>query len=255
MPLKRGQTKAFPSAKKHFKLASHWQNDFVVMQSKANDKLYPGKREFFDKPVSYATGQSANKATTLKPMEVYHKITPVRSIQQSINLIRALKTEQKEEISKARPKSVAYNVASFSDSYGFIPNLRESVERQDSFLPIKKQLRKFEGDGFLSSSSPNSKRGAATSSAYYQSNPIGDGQMQAVTQSQWASGAYEQNMSDVNVQNPVMAQTTGEFEVPTRKRRMKRRRGKGKRPQTGGENGVYSGVVNAEHVMQLNSQS
>jgi len=44
-------------------------------------------------------------------MEVYHKITPVRSIQQSINLIRALKNEQKEDIEKTRPKSVVSSVA------------------------------------------------------------------------------------------------------------------------------------------------
>lgn len=93
MPLKKGQSKAFPTAKKHFKMASGWQNDFNVMQSRANDGLYKGKKEFFDKPVMYHAGMNTNKTNTLKPMEVYHKITPVRSIQQSINLIRALKTE------------------------------------------------------------------------------------------------------------------------------------------------------------------
>ena len=36
MPYKKGQSKAFPSAKKHFKLAHGWQNDFMVMQSKTN---------------------------------------------------------------------------------------------------------------------------------------------------------------------------------------------------------------------------
>ena len=53
MPLRKGQSGAFPSAKKHYKLADGWQNDFTVMQSRANDNLYKGNREFFDKPVSY----------------------------------------------------------------------------------------------------------------------------------------------------------------------------------------------------------
>ena len=74
-------------------------------------------------------------------MEVYHKITPVRSIQQSINLIRALKNEQKDEVAKTRPKSVAQNVASFSDTYGQIPNLRGSCDKAGVFLPIKNQLK------------------------------------------------------------------------------------------------------------------
>ena len=107
MPYKKGQSSAFPSAKKHYKLASGWQSDFAVMQSRANNTIYKDKREFFDKPVSYWTGMNTNKTNTMKPMEVYHKITPVRSIQQSINLIRALKNEQKQEIEKVRPKSVA----------------------------------------------------------------------------------------------------------------------------------------------------
>ena len=93
MPIKKGQSKAYPSAKKHFRLANGWQSDFVVMSSQANGQVYKDKREFFDKPVNYQTGMGNVKNNTLKPMEVYHKITPVRSIQQSINLIRALKNE------------------------------------------------------------------------------------------------------------------------------------------------------------------
>jgi hypothetical protein len=53
MPLKKGQSGAFPTAKKHFEMASGWQTDFNVMQSRANGHVYPGKREFFDKPVHY----------------------------------------------------------------------------------------------------------------------------------------------------------------------------------------------------------
>ena len=81
MPIKKGQSAAFPSAKKHFKLAEKWKPEFVVMMSKANENLYPARREYFDKPVNYQTGMNPNKAISLKPMEVYHKITPVRSIQ------------------------------------------------------------------------------------------------------------------------------------------------------------------------------
>ena len=80
MPIKKGQSSAFPSAKRHFKLASGWQNDFTVMQSRANNTIYKDKREYFDKPVSYWTGMNTNKTSAMKPMEVYHKITPVRSI-------------------------------------------------------------------------------------------------------------------------------------------------------------------------------
>ena len=80
MPLKKGQSTAFPTAKKHFKLASGWQSDFVVLHSRANENVYKSKREFFDQPVSYQTGMNTNKTHALKPMEVYHKITPVRSI-------------------------------------------------------------------------------------------------------------------------------------------------------------------------------
>ena len=53
MPLKKGQSGAFPTAKKHFKMASKWTNDFGVMQSRANDRIFRDKREYFDKPVMY----------------------------------------------------------------------------------------------------------------------------------------------------------------------------------------------------------
>ena len=74
-------------------------------------------------------------------MEVYHKITPVRSIQQSINLIRALKNEQKDAIHQARPKSVNPGIS--SDNYGTIPNLRSSLDKM-TYLPIKEKLAKVE---------------------------------------------------------------------------------------------------------------
>ena len=155
-PLKKGQSTAFPSAKKHFKLANGWTNDFVVMASKTNERVYKDKREFFDKPVVYQTGVNSNKTGTLKPMEVYHKITPVRSIQQSINLIRSLKNEQKEDGEKTRPKSVAYTFGSYSDNYGQIPNLRESVGKETVFLPAKKHLRKIDNSS-RKGDSPRSK--------------------------------------------------------------------------------------------------
>ena len=71
-------------------------------------------------------------------MEVYHKITPVRSIQQSINLIRALKNEQKDVAFLARPKSV--NPGTSSDSYGTIPNLRSFGK--EVYLPVKEKLQR-----------------------------------------------------------------------------------------------------------------
>ena len=50
------------------------------------------------------------------------------------------KNEQKEEVSRQRPKSVIYNGATFSDSYGQIPNLRDSMEKDNAYFPIKNQL-------------------------------------------------------------------------------------------------------------------
>lgn len=69
-------------------------------------------------------------------MEVYHKITPVRSIQQSINLIRALKNEQKDVAYQSRPKSV--NPGASSDNYGSIPNLR--IGGKQAFMPVREKL-------------------------------------------------------------------------------------------------------------------
>lgn len=81
MPIKKGQTKAFPTAKEHFKLTSKWVNTFTVMESRANDTRFKTQREFFDRPVTRPlNSQKTNYPVPLKPMEVYHKITPVRSI-------------------------------------------------------------------------------------------------------------------------------------------------------------------------------
>lgn len=114
-------------------------------------------------------------------MEVYHKITPVRSIQQSINLIRSLKNEQKEDLDKTRPKSVVYTAQSFSDNYGQIPNLRDSVDKNGVFFPIRKQLKIIDRQN--KNSSPKSKSGASLSGAKYRtvskSNPHG------MTHSSW----------------------------------------------------------------------
>lgn len=109
------------------------------MQSSSNAKRYITQREFFDKPLRHVPGSVTGKVTAVKPMEVYHKMTPVRSIQQSINLIRALKTEQKEQVDKVRPKSVYGNAEIYSDSYGTIPNLRETSSSA-VYLPIKERL-------------------------------------------------------------------------------------------------------------------
>ena len=79
-PIRKGQTKAFPTAREHFSLANGWQPDFVVLHSRANEQVYKSKREFFDRPVQYQPGQNTCKTGPHRPMEVYHKITPVRSI-------------------------------------------------------------------------------------------------------------------------------------------------------------------------------
>ena len=81
MPLKKGQSNAFPSTKKHVELSKNWKPNFIVMSSKANESRYKSQREYFDRPLNYKSGVATVKASNLKPMEVYHKITPVRSIQ------------------------------------------------------------------------------------------------------------------------------------------------------------------------------
>ena len=53
MPIKKGQSGAFPSAKNHFRMTENWKPEFVVMHSRANEINYPAKREYFDKPVGY----------------------------------------------------------------------------------------------------------------------------------------------------------------------------------------------------------
>ena len=133
-----------PTAKKHFAMAQGWQTDFNVMQSKANDAVYRNQREFFDRPVNYVTGMNTNKTNQFKPMEDYNKNKHERTIQQSINLIRALKNEQKDQLSKTRPKSVVAGFVGPSDNYGQIPNLRESVGESAVFLPVKRELGKAE---------------------------------------------------------------------------------------------------------------
>ena len=167
MPLKKGQSRAYPTAKKHFQLVSGWQNDFINMRSHGNSQLHRDKREFFDKPIKYSPGMNTNKTVTLKPMEVYHQITPVRSIQQSIDLIRALKTEEKEEKEKRLPKDgVARSVSSITDNISQIPNLRSSapyISRKWSKKPLSKQISQFDSNkSLISGGSPsNLSRGAS----------------------------------------------------------------------------------------------
>lgn len=128
MPLAKGASKAFPSPKKHFKLASRWDEGFTVMESRGNEERTKSQREFFDRPLSKPAQVKSSKKISmpLKPMEIYHKITPVRSIQQSINLIKALRIEEEEERVKTLPKPSSVFSATLSDSYGAIPNLRTS---------------------------------------------------------------------------------------------------------------------------------
>ena len=248
MPLKKGQTKAFPTAKKHFKLANGWQSDFNVMQSRANDGLYSGKKEFFDKPVEYHTGMNTNKTNTSKAMEVYHKITPVRSIQQSINLIRALKTEQKEEISKQRPKSVAYDVANFTESYGIIPNLRDSVDRQ-FFLPAKKHLKNFDNE-YVQHTSPgrSPKRSAKKLMNNYMSlQNAGQimNQNKAATATNWIPSQEQMGLTD-----GFAGTESGGLVVKSSKRRRRRRKFKSNAHAT-----APGGQIAMQDVQNLNAQS
>jgi len=142
-PSRKGEPRAFPSAKKHLKLVEGWSNDFTVMESRANEQRHRAQKEFFDKPIIVNHSRVAGMTQTnfLRPMEVYHKITPVRSIQQSINLIRALKNEQKDQVYQSRPKTV--NPGASSDSYGSIPHLRAGQSRQ-VFLPVKQKLTTYD---------------------------------------------------------------------------------------------------------------
>lgn len=82
MPIQKGVSKAFPSPKKHFKMASKWMQSFTVMESRANEERNKTQREFFDRPLTnpIRLPRKAGLIAPPKPMEVYHKITPVRSI-------------------------------------------------------------------------------------------------------------------------------------------------------------------------------
>ena len=83
MTIKKGQSRAFPSPKKHYEMARGWCNDFARMQSTGNAYLHKDKREFFDRPVKYTTGMNSSSIEAKKPGENYHNITPVRSDKQS----------------------------------------------------------------------------------------------------------------------------------------------------------------------------
>ena len=62
-------------------------------------------------------------------MEIYRKLTPLRSNQSAANLMKLLKNKQKDELERARSKSVI-EVGTTSDDYGYIPNLRSPVEKR-----------------------------------------------------------------------------------------------------------------------------
>lgn len=128
MPLADKTSKAFPRPKEHYKLVSKWVDGFAVMESRGNEQRTKTQREFFDRPLSKPQPWQMTKKANfipLKPMEVYHKMTPVRSIQQSINLIKALKNEETEQRLKMKPKSLVLLSSGISDNYGQIPHLRE----------------------------------------------------------------------------------------------------------------------------------
>ena len=61
MPVKKGQSNAFPTAKAHLELSKDWKPDFVVMSSKANETRYKSQREYFDRPLKYKSGTVSTK--------------------------------------------------------------------------------------------------------------------------------------------------------------------------------------------------
>ena len=52
MPIKKGMSTAFPTAKKHFLYAENWDSEFGIMESRANHQRFKTQREFFDRPVA-----------------------------------------------------------------------------------------------------------------------------------------------------------------------------------------------------------
>lgn len=65
MPLTKGMTKAFPSAKKHFKLVSKWVDGFAVMESRGNLEKTKTQREFFDRPIIKPTPWQSSKKVAI----------------------------------------------------------------------------------------------------------------------------------------------------------------------------------------------
>lgn len=171
MPIQKGVSKAFPSPKKHFKMASKWMQSFTVMESRANEERNKTQREFFDRPLTNPVRlpRKAGLIAPPKPMEVYHKITPVRSIQQSINLIKALKNEERELRMKSKPKSVAVFTGGISDDYGLIPNLRMPTLSEQKTIRSSKAMsatRKLRSSAIRLDSASNETDRATTSKTH-----------------------------------------------------------------------------------------
>ena len=77
-------------------------------------------------------------------MEIYRKLTPLRSNQSAANLLKLLKNKQEGEIERVRSKSVI-EIGTTSDDYGYIPNLRSPIEKRLKPYRIKKNpSSKFE---------------------------------------------------------------------------------------------------------------
>lgn len=47
---------------------------------------------------------------------------------------------------------MAANYGTYSDTYGQIPNLRDSVNPSHTFLPMKKSLKKFDREAYSTAS-------------------------------------------------------------------------------------------------------
>lgn len=148
MPVIKGQSKVFPTYKKHFEMVDGWQNDFIMTRSRMNDIVYHQQREFFDSPIKYESGEWTNKTTKRRPMDLYEKMTPLHSQQSVKNFQKALMHQKKAELARKNSKSViTYGMS--SDDFGQIPNLRPNLDRAKhdrakAFRTMNNSLTSFE---------------------------------------------------------------------------------------------------------------
>ena len=77
-----GNSNAFPSFKEHIEKIKNWRPSFEVKASAANEVRHKSQKEFFDRPIERPDKKQVYKGSTsvFKPMEIYHKMTPLRSL-------------------------------------------------------------------------------------------------------------------------------------------------------------------------------